>query len=970
MHYLCLIFLAAFLASADGRLEPVGAVRESLSFAIELPNSRVCVLTPQRLALLASADATEVLASHWTSASSRPQFAIHKGHAFVANWSAIEILRIDEAGFTKIGEIELRYAWMSPLAVANDQLFVLQSGRELNVFTLADISEPVHLRSLRFSQSGSSFVVGNDRLYMGTRGKLTVYDIRKPAEMPELGEIEWPISRVASIKLRSSQLHASSEGKYFSVDVSDPQAMTLAESERPKLGSRPLIAIDVEATWEALFGSGLWTRRPLLAAARVGSHLVFFDGVLARVYDIAEFATPRLIGSCEFSGSIGKPAVHGQRIYTVRGVLDLGDPAAPAKLPFPNASVLKVDGDTLYHYYGRTLTTWSLAGEEPTQLTEIKGQRLEAGFIAHEGLFYHADEGELRISQLVNDDLETVGTLKLGGDSAQPLAMMLEDGLLYVGTQYKGVRLVDVRDPAEPRLLASLAEDQRFEQILGVHGMAFGSRGNRELVGMNLRRKMAIVERGPRLGRGFLEPMGDYLLAATPEAGVGIYSSDLLKSLNADLRKQAPLRAKLAKNPEDLAVLSKLAMLCDEQGDVWEAERYFAALEGQELDADMQAAVAAFVARRKADAEAALAAAAFESDLRKANFGDVERDEGRIVQLRIFKPKLIQTHMAHLATLPLRTLEILQGPIRGPELQLIRHFPKLKRLRLRETAAEAADFAPLATLTELEHLNLEDARLPADALAHIAKLSALEYLDLESTGTDDAQLAHVAGLTNLNVLDLEGCPITDAGLAHLSELRKLTVLCLEDCRLNGEGFQHLVGLTQLENLDLEHVPAASGYAALKGMNQLEDLDLDFSGITNSELAHLAGLKRLKNLQLGETAVGSEGVAYLAGLGRLTTLDLSGTSTDDAALLLIGRMSKLENLDLRSTAVSDDGVAHLAGLVQLEWLGVESIPDFSNAGLKALSGLKSLRRVSARFTSVTAAGAAVIPQAELQWKDPE
>jgi hypothetical protein len=998
------LVLAIFLLAASAlaaRLEPVGKLHEFLTYAVELPDSRVCVLTPQRLVLLASADAKTVVAEHPTSAFGQRRFVLYKGHILVSNTRGIEILRITEDGFETVAEIELRYAWQGSLAVAHDQLFAFQAGQELHVYSLADLSAPRHLRKLDLPKPGASILAEGKQLYLGEPGRLTIYDISNPAEMPSLGRVEWPINQVGAMHLHKSTLYVTSEAALYTVSVTDPEAMTVSKSEtqlrpaefaigRPdgfstfsiyhrahislatdgirvdsETADWPVIGQDPGALGEALASSGLWARRLLQGAATFGTHIALFDGRQAKIFDLADFANPRQVGSCAFSGSIGKPVLHGQRIYTNSGVLDVSVPSMPTRNDLPLATQVQLDGDTLYRLYGRTLTQWSLSGDTPEQIGS-HDTRLNTSFLVHRGFFYFIDDGMLRIAQLADGDLTKVNSLKVGGGNSRNYSMAIDDDFLYIATYYSGLRLIDIHDPANPRLLVSFPERLRYEQVLGKSGIAFTTRGSRYLTAVDLRRKVGLLEYGPPLGHNFIDTMGNHLLAALPGAGIGIFRSPALAALTAAAARQAPLRARLVANPEDLDARGQLAMLCDQQGDVWTADRHFAALEGQQLNAEMAEALADFEARRKADAEAAAAAAAFEEDLREQRIGDVEREQGRIVRLRVFKPGLMQRHRAHLATLPLKNLDIYKGPIGPQELALLKHFPNLQHLRLRGVAGKAEAFAPLATLAKLQYLNLEDCALPEGALAHIAKLPALTYLDLEDTGTGDADLAHLAGLVSLQTLDLEGCPISDAGLKHLSALRKLERLRLQDCSLTGEGFVHLVGLKSLEELDLERVPATQGYAVLANLTRLRELDLDQSGISNAELAHVAELKNLENLQLGYTGIGAEGITHLTSLGAVTTLDLAGTQTDDLALSLIGGMTNLQNLDLQKTTISDTGIRQLAGLQALQWISVENVPDFSDRGLEALAALKSLRRISARGTSVTAAGVAALPQVEVQW----
>ena len=977
----------------------MGAVGEFVSFAVELPDKRVCVLTPQRLVML-SADATTLMDSHWTHATGNRYLALHKGHILVADGQGIDILRITESGFEAVSKIEIRYAYRSPLFIADDKLFLIQAGRDFNIFSLADLAAPEHLREIHYENTGSNITLHDGRLFVGTRGALVVYD----TQGEQLGRVEWPITRTGAMHVIGDTLYATAEGVLHSVDISDLDDMSVTSGEEESLGpaefaiprangfdafsgySRtrvtfgadgpsferdsdvwPIVAKDADSVRDALFGTGFWTRRPMQGAARIDQHLVLFDGKNARIYDIADFAKPRLVSSLPFAGTIARPVVHGSRIFVPGRGLNLANPTAPEAFEYGRVTFVKLDGDLLYIFYGRKVTTFSVADGGLEEVGEVTIPRFTGAVMVHGGHFFYSDGGELKVAKPVEGELQIIGELDLGGENSRANAFWLEDDLLYVGTYYGGLRLVDVIDPTAPRFLTGIRERERYDNVVGLAGMVFASRGSRQLVSVNLRRKPKVIERGPWLGRGYLEIMGDHLLGALPEAGVGLFDSKVLESTHKQMQKQAPARARLAKNPDSTADLSKLALIADKQGDIWTAERSFLKLQGRELDEETAAALAEFLARKKAAEEAAAAARAFMADLQARRGADIERnDSGEIVRLRVFAPPFLRRHKAHIATLPLKNLDLSPAPFGADDLAILAQLPSLEYLRIRGLDVDAAGLAPLATLKKLEILNLEGAKLPAGGLAHIANLPSLTYLDIESTGVGDDELVHLAGISTLQTLDLEYLPITDAGLVHLRELRKLKNLRLANCKIDGSGLVNIAHLSSLESLDMEYAKATQ-FEGLAGLKNLENLDVHGTGITDAGMAHISGMKRLEDLRLDNTAVTTEGIAHIVGLSALTRLDLSDTKIDDGALALIGGMNNLEKLNLRSTGVSDDGVTELKNLHALEWIGVENVPDFSDDGLEAFAGLKSLERVTARGTSVSAVGVALLGDVQVDWK---
>lgn len=79
------------------------------------------------------------------------------------------------------------------------------------------------------------------------------------------------------------------------------------------------------------------------------------------------------------------------------------------------------------------------------------------------------------------------------------------------------------------------------------------------------------------------------------------------------------------------------------------------------------------------------------------------------------------------------------------DLEAVKLFPKLKWLRLTDTA------------------------ITDDGLAHLQGLTDLQNLCLRRTAVTDAGLAHLRGLTELQDLDLEKTKVTDQGVRQLQQ---------------------------------------------------------------------------------------------------------------------------------------------------------------------------------------------------------
>ena len=273
-----------------------------------------------------------------------------------------------------------------------------------------------------------------------------------------------------------------------------------------------------------------------------------------------------------------------------------------------------------------------------------------------------------------------------------------------------------------------------------------------------------------------------------------------------------------------------------------------------------------------------------------------------------------------------------------------------------------AGFAHLAKLP-LTSLNLPGGRsITVAGLAHLAKLP-LTSLNLYQCNITDAGLAHLAKLP-LTSLYLGLCNITDTGLAHLAKL-PLTSLDLSWSNITDAGFAHLakLPLTSLNLCACRNITDTDTGLAHLAKLPLTSLDLSWSNITDAGLAHLAKLP-LTSLNLCACRnIADTGLAHLAKL-PLTSLELSRSNITDAGLAHLTKLP-LTTLSLRLCNITDAGLAHLAEL-PLTTLSLHRCQNITDAGLAHLAKLPftALELSECNITDVSLAHLANLPLTSL------
>jgi len=133
-------------------------------------------------------------------------------------------------------------------------------------------------------------------------------------------------------------------------------------------------------------------------------------------------------------------------------------------------------------------------------------------------------------------------------------------------------------------------------------------------------------------------------------------------------------------------------------------------------------------------------------------------------------------------------------------------------------------------------------------------------------------------------------------------------------------------------------------ARVAQLEHVMSLSIYDRGVSDEDLAGLAGMKQLKFLELNHNPrVTDAGIATLSGLENLRVLDLTSTSVTGIGLKDRSDMVSLYQLNLADCPVTDESLAAIPRFPKLEELLLAGT-EVTDTGLMGLVGWHSLRRV--------------------------
>jgi hypothetical protein len=156
-------------------------------------------------------------------------------------------------------------------------------------------------------------------------------------------------------------------------------------------------------------------------------------------------------------------------------------------------------------------------------------------------------------------------------------------------------------------------------------------------------------------------------------------------------------------------------------------------------------------------------------------------------------------------------------------------------------------------------------------------------------------------------------------------------------------------------------------ARVADLPRLEYLSLFNSPVTDTGLARLCGLTRLKTLHLHETAVQGSGLKSLENMVELEELMLPHIQVSDADLAHLRRLTKLKGrLQLSGRQITDAGLIHLAGMRRLKELHLRETSITTLEPLRALTSLTFLDVVGSPVTDAGLKPVAAFQNLEMLW----
>ena len=206
---------------------------------------------------------------------------------------------------------------------------------------------------------------------------------------------------------------------------------------------------------------------------------------------------------------------------------------------------------------------------------------------------------------------------------------------------------------------------------------------------------------------------------------------------------------------------------------------------------------------------------------------------------------------AHLPGMPNLAMLGCDGELSGDAaMPHIAAIPRLRRLRIQESAATDAGFEALAKSRTIESIwGRECPHFGSRGFIALSKMPALRGFGIGCRNVEDAALATLPDFPSLRELTPIG--FTDAGFRHIGGCRQLERLTCMYCRETGDdATAHIVGLplkyyyaglTKITDRSLE---------LLGRIRTLENVEFyECNGPTDAGLPYLASLPNLKEVHL-------------------------------------------------------------------------------------------------------------------------
>ncbi len=216
------------------------------------------------------------------------------------------------------------------------------------------------------------------------------------------------------------------------------------------------------------------------------------------------------------------------------------------------------------------------------------------------------------------------------------------------------------------------------------------------------------------------------------------------------------------------------------------------------------------------------------------------------------------------------------------------------------------------------------------------------YRNLEFSKQGFSYLRRMRNLRTLKIID---CTVEDKWTENLAEL-PLLELSLAGSEVTGSCAHELARIQSLEILDLNRSNFTDdGITPLSKLPALQLLNLNNTRVTDASADALSKLQNLRTLRVAWTHITSDSLALIAKLNKLHWLDFGNNKINSAQdLELLKTCKTLRKLNLSRCQLKNSDLVSVSRISQLDDLALDG-NEISDAGIKALATLKSLKKLS-------------------------
>jgi len=271
----------------------------------------------------------------------------------------------------------------------------------------------------------------------------------------------------------------------------------------------------------------------------------------------------------------------------------------------------------------------------------------------------------------------------------------------------------------------------------------------------------------------------------------------------------------------------------------------------------------------------------------------------------------------------------------------VRGWIQSGHIGLAAAPAPASEADTTKVKAAVETLKKHDAIFVEDAEGNVVEI-VLAFKD----PIPAADLNCLGDLADLQRVTL-GVVLDDESLAPLSRLKNLRSLKLIGDKITDGGLVHLIHATELRELALNMTQVSdAGLKQLAVFQKLEKLDLSTEpGPFGMAKVHQIIRKYLPSVYdrgMPDSLIQLALRVHIFEDNVMQTALFSHKGLTNAGLKELTALKSLRELDLGFVEVTDEGVANLQTLINLEHLTLLSNKEVTDEGLKSLKPLKKMR----------------------------